>query len=249
MNEFETLHEFLEYPLGSADAVFERFAGLPGAVFRGVGKERFLFVPGTRTNKVVLTAHADTHWDARHERYPDLDLQAPRRVAYRQGAFRSRGARFGIGADDRAGCAILWLLRDMGHSLLVLDCEEGGLIGARWLMAANADIADTLNRNHQFMVEFDRQHPREFKCYEVGTDDFRAYVAQQTGYVEPDRLRGSDIKVLCRDICGVNLSVGYADEHTPGEYVRYTDWKHTLDVATRWLSQPELPRFELSKPA
>ncbi|MBI5879172.1 MAG: hypothetical protein HZB53_16110 [Chloroflexi bacterium] len=249
MTEFDTLRELLEYPLGSADAVFERFAALPGAVFRGSGKERFLFVPGTRTNKVVLIAHADTHWDARHARYPDLDVSMPRRVSYRHGDFVSRSARSGIGADDRAGCAMLWLLRDMGHALLVPDCEEGGLIGSRWLMDANPDIADLLNRDHQFMVEFDRQHAREFKCYEVGTDAFRAYVADKTGYTEPDRLRGSDIKALCRDICGVNLSVGYADEHTPGEYIRYADWKHTLDMSRAWLSEPDLPRFDLPKAA
>jgi len=249
MNEFETLREFLEYPLGSADAVFERFRALPGAIMRGDGKDRFLYVPGTRQNKVVLVAHADTHWDARHGRYPDLELSEPRRVAYRNGAFVSRSARSGIGADDRAGCAILWLLRDYGHALLVPDGEEGGLIGSRWLMDANPDIAGELNRDHQFMIEFDRQHPREFKCYEVGTDAFRAYVTEKTGYVEPDRLRGSDIKVLCRDICGVNLSVGYADEHAPGEYIRYADWKHTLDLSRAWLAEPDLPRFDLPKPA
>lgn len=247
MNELETLRSFLETPLGTSDAIFERFASLPGAVFRGSGKERFLYVPGERANKVVLVAHADSHWDARHGRYPELGDEISHRLTYRQGTFRSRSRRYGIGGDDRAGCAILWLLRESGHSLLVPDCEEGGLVGSRWLMSdsANADIADALNAEHQFMIEFDRQNAREFKCYEVGTDEFRGYVMQKTGYTEPDRLRGSDIKVLCRDICGVNLSVGFGDEHTPGEFVRYTDWKRTLDLARAWLADDAIPRFAL----
>ena len=40
---------------------------------------------------------------------------------YRSGVYDE-----GIGADDRAGCAILWLLKDSGHSLLVTNGEEIG---------------------------------------------------------------------------------------------------------------------------
>jgi hypothetical protein len=33
---------------------------------------------------------------------------------------------YGLGADDRAGCTILWLLRDMGYSILCLLFVETG---------------------------------------------------------------------------------------------------------------------------
>ena len=32
--------------------------------------------------------------------------------------------KYGIGADVRAGCAILWLLKDLGHHIIVCDYEN-----------------------------------------------------------------------------------------------------------------------------
>ena len=59
-NHVEVLRSFLEIPLGSADGVFDRFLEIPGAIYRGEGLERFLYVRGSRSNKVLLVAHADT---------------------------------------------------------------------------------------------------------------------------------------------------------------------------------------------
>ena len=42
---------------------FDRFLEIPGAIYRGQGLERFLYVRGSRSNKVLLVAHADTIWD------------------------------------------------------------------------------------------------------------------------------------------------------------------------------------------
>ena len=62
-NHIEVLRSFLEIPLGSADSVFNRFMEIPGAIYRGEGLERFLYVRGARPNRVLLVAHADTVWD------------------------------------------------------------------------------------------------------------------------------------------------------------------------------------------
>ena len=51
-------------------------------------------------------------------------------VVFEDGVYSSGDDLCGIGADDRAGCAMLWLLRDSGHSLLILDGEEHGQVGA-----------------------------------------------------------------------------------------------------------------------
>ena len=53
------LYDFLNIPLDSGDEIFERFATLPGAI-SGVGKnplERYVYIPGTRKDRVVLVAH------------------------------------------------------------------------------------------------------------------------------------------------------------------------------------------------
>jgi hypothetical protein len=216
--------------------IFERFSTLKIAhrIARGADDTRFLYIQGARADRVLLIAHADTVWDAK-EGYP-----AP--VRYENGVYSSQNPTLGIGADDRAGCALVWELRNMGHSLLITSGEEKGCIASHWLADANPDVLAELNA-HQFMVQFDRQQATQFKCYEVGTDEFRAYVHTQTGYTEPDRLRGTDIKILAQQICGVNLSVGYYDEHTPNERLAFAEWEHTLNLTKAWLSQNALPKF------
>ena len=218
------------------DGVLDRFAALSArAVDRGTGDERFVYIPGARTDRVLLAAHADTRFDHLPAFPPPLQVA--------DGIVRSADPAMGCGADDRAGCAILWALRDLGHSLLVTSCEEYGQKASHWLMEHNPDLAAEINDAHGFAVAFDRRNAADFKCYDVGTDAFRAYVAAMTGYTEPDRGSVTDIRVLCRDIPGANLSVGYHNEHTPAEYLDLAAWRHTLAVAREWLAPSGLPRF------
>jgi hypothetical protein len=158
------------------------------------------------------------------------------------------GEKGGLGADDRAGCALLWLLRESGHSLLLTDGEEKGRLGAKWLMEENSDLADEINRNHQFMVEFDRGNENDFKCYGVGTPDFREYIENTLQCREPDRTSYTDIVTLCRDITGVNLSLGYYNWHRTDETIVPAKWKAALDKYRQWLCREDLPKFDLVSP-
>ncbi len=240
MSDIQILMEFLQMPLESADAVFDKFAQIHSAICRGQGLEKFLFVEGTRKNKVLLVAHADTYWDDHYFSYHKNKVS----IVYEDGIIRNRNG--GLGADDRAGCAMIWLLKEMGHSILITNGEEHGRIGSNWLMTANHDIANEINFNHQFIIQLDRRNGRDFKCYSVGTHEFRAYISKITGYSEPDRHYYTDIVTLCRDICGVNLSIGYRNEHSQDEYLVVADWLNTLNLCRQWLSESELPRFCLS---
>jgi hypothetical protein len=246
MQDKDILLEFLNYPLNSATPILDRFAGLKGAIRQSAGgNQRFVYVPGKRSAKVVLVAHADTVWDTTSDNMGNILAD----LITTGSTIRSGSAAYGIGADDRAGCAILWLMKDSGHSLLVTDGEERGRIGSRWLMddSVNVGIREELQRDHQFMVQLDRRNARDFKCYLAGTEAFREYVCKKTGYTEPDRNSSTDIVTLCRDIAGVNLSVGYRHEHTPDEELHVDVWQHTLDLVREWLGETDLPRFELPK--
>ena len=240
-NHIEVLRSFLEIPLGSADSVFDRFLEIRGAIYRGEGLERFLYVRGSRSNKVLLVAHADTVWDREY----GYDPGPTNEIMIEDGNIRAVNEEFGLGADDRAGCAMLWLLKDLVHSLLVTNGEEHGQTGSSWLKSHNKHIYNEINRDHQFVMEFDRRNGGDFKCYDVGTDEFRFYVTKKTGYTEPDRRATTDIRLLCRDIPGVNLSVGYHNEHHEKEYLSIVEWEHSLDVVTEWFSEPNLERFAL----
>ena len=124
----ETLLEFLSLPISDSKPVMKLFESLPGAIahYDG-GKRNFVYVPGTRKDRVLLVAHADTVWHKEYGNPQDA------KVTYENGVYASTDPNCGIGADDRAGCAMLWALRDCGHSLLVVDGEEKGKHGAKYL--------------------------------------------------------------------------------------------------------------------
>ena len=226
--------EFLSMPLGSSGEIFAKFRELDGAEHQGVGKHQFLYRPGPREDRVLLVAHADTVWDCGRQE-----------IVNENGVIRNKLG--GLGADDRAGCAIVWLLRDLGHSLLIVDGEESGRQGSTWLMDANPDIRNEINDKHNFVIEFDRRNGRDYKCYDVGTPEFRKYIEAMTGYTESDRHSYTDIGTLCRKIPGANLSVGYRNEHTKQEYLVVKEWQHTLDLSRQWLAGLGLPKFALPR--
>lgn len=242
MNEVDILKQFLECPIWTSKPIFDIFKSLENAVFREKSensKERFLFVNGVRKNKVVLVAHADTFFD---EYYSG---KKQRHYVIKQGDFFIGNSlereRMALGADDRSGCAMIWLLKDTGHSILITDGEEKGRIGSNWLMRKNSDIAKIINQ-HQFMIQLDRRNSNDFKCYNVGSDEFRTFIREKTNFSEPDRSSFTDICTLCDEICGVNFSVGYYDEHTDNERINIKEWINTLTLVKSLLKN-DLPKF------
>jgi len=253
MNDKDVLMEFLKMPLGGTDEVFDKFSKISGAEVHGSGLKKFLFIKGSRKNRVLLVAHSDTYWD---KAYGGCNSSngAPGEICEEDGIIRNRNG--GLGADDRAGCAIAWLLKDLGHSILITSGEEQGRQGSNYLVRSHPGIREEINRNHRFVVQFDRRNARDFKCYSVGTDMFREYVKGKTGsydrknksFCEPDKRSATDIVTLCESVCEVNLSVGYKGEHTTEECLVIEDWENTLDLSRKWFSEPDIPRFDLPSP-
>jgi putative aminopeptidase FrvX len=239
--EKETLKYFLDMSLADTTGVFNEFKKIDNHIFREEknSQRRFLYIEGSKENKVVLVAHADTVWDG--EYYYDQT------VIERDGFFVGKNQlNTGIGADDRAGCAILWELRNSGHSLLITDGEERGCIGTKWLMNENPDIAERINQ-HLFMIEFDRRNATDYKTYNVGSQEFHEFIEEETGYTRPNKLSSTDITHLCKKICGVNLSVGYYDEHHSYERINIAEWQNTLAIARKLLSKDLSKVFVLNK--
>lgn len=55
-------------------------------------------------------------------------------------------------------------------------------------MSNNQDIATEINGEYRFMIEFDRGHGTDYKCYDGGTLRLRAYIEQTTGYINRDNV-------------------------------------------------------------
>ena len=241
-SDYDALIQFLSIPVGDSREVLLRFADLTGAQHCGDGLAQFVYIPGSRLDRVVLVAHADTVWDEAYTTARPVVSS----ILSDGGVLRSASNDIGIGVDDRAGCAILWCLRNLGHSLLITNGEECGRQGSKWLMRNNKKVAEEINCTHQFVVQLDRENCQEYKCYGVGSKEFRAYVEESTGYTEPDRKRSTDIVELCQKITGVNLSIGYYDAHCKSASLKIQEWQATLNICRKWLTQMDLPKFVLA---
>ncbi len=232
--------------LATQKEVLDSFHNIPGAYSDGSGDTRFVFIDGTRKDKVLLVAHADTVFRNHSIKigfHNDIFFSKSRNLSYKNKAGETVKYGVGIGADDRAGCAIVWELQKLGHSILITSGEEIGGVGSNFLMRFKY-WREKINKEHQFAVQFDRKGANDIVFYDVGTKAFKKYVSKSTGYV-PASGSFTDICNLCDDICGVNMSVGYYFEHSCNERLIYSQWLRTLNTAYKWLSQDNLPKFNL----
>lgn len=213
--------------------VLDKFSELPGAIHVGEGLNQFVYIPGTRKNKLLFVAHSDTVWD-------DCDKIDP---IFEKGIYKSKNPKVGIGADDRAGIAILWKLRDSGHSLLIPNGEESGGKGSDFLMGLSG-YSEEIN-SHQFAIEFDRHSANHLVFYRVGSPDLLKFL--QTVYKEYKEESGSytDISTICETMAGVNISVGYKDHHSTQEILVQSQWQRTLDLTIKLSLMDDVPRFDI----
>ena len=236
------LEEILASPIDDAAPLLKRFAALPGATARLEGdKCDFVYVPGKRDDRVLLAAHADTVWDKEY-----TEKRRRGRIKCKNGVYSSTNPFCGIGADDRAGCAMLWLLRESGHSLLVTDGEEKGMLGSGYIRNHCPELFAEIN-DHSYIIQADRRNASDYKCYNLPvTDEFREFIEKNTGYADAGKNAATDIVALCEKICGVNLSVGYYNEHHKEEILVFDEWYNTLITIEKMTSPPQ-KRFLLSE--
>lgn len=235
------LQQFLSVPLADGKDIFSLFSQIPDAVY-GCGEEplqRYVYIPGTRKDRVLLVAHADTVWDAHYGNPMTTEPE------FQKGVFFSTNRESGIGADDRAGCAMLWALRESGHSLLVVDGEEKGKVGAKYLRDSNNKLFGEINR-HCFMLELDWRGTGECLYNQVDyTEKFRRYITDHLGFRDGQAKGGCDLQILCHRVCGVNLGVGYYNYHTPQEVLSVAEWENTYFKLRGFLEGPQR-RFAIS---
>lgn len=223
----------------TTEGVLKAFAGLPNAIDVGHGLERYVYVPGTRKDKVLLVAHSDTVWNRGNAKiHPVLTSDQKVIVSGKNG--------IGIGADDRAGCAMLWLLRNLGHSLLIPNGEECGGVGSSFLMD-DPNMASIV-QSHQFAIEFDRMNDKDLVFYSVGTVSFKDFLEEKLPGYKQDVGSYTDISTLCTDICGVNMSIGYYYQHSQHECLNLSEWNKSYKAVKKLLEMEDIPRFPLSGP-
>lgn len=128
---------------------------------------------------------------------------------------------YGLGADDRAGIFAIMNLLSAGYrpTIILTTDEESGNIGAQVLTRLISKAPIEL----KYIIQLDRRGKKDCVFYDCWNEEFMDYVIN-FGF---DISFGSysDISSICPawDVAGVNLSIGYKDEHTFRErlYVNY----------------------------
>ena len=152
---------------------------------------------------VALVAHLDT-----------VFKQPPQRIFYDKEK-NVMWSPEGLGADDRAGVfAIVQILKSgLRPTIILTTDEEKGGFGVSTLVQHIKKPPTDL----KYIIELDRQGSIDCVFYNCLNKDFERYV-ESFGFVS-DFGSFSDISILCPSwkVAGVNLSIGYYDEHTKSE--------------------------------
>ena len=139
----------------------------------------------------------------------------------------------GLGADDRAGVfAILQILRTglRPHVIFTTDEESGGL-GATALSLLDCPFKDL-----KYIIELDRRGSNDCVFYDCENPKFTEYV-ESFGF-EWNFGTYTDICEFCPKwkIAGVNLSVGYRDEHSVSEVLFVGQLLSTIEKVKKMLA-------------
>lgn len=179
----------------------------------------YLFCTGSIP--VCLVAHLDTVFTTQPE---EIYYDTMKNVMF---------SPQGLGADDRAGVfGILKLVQEgyRPHIILTTNEEKGG-IGARALSKISCPFPDV-----KYFIELDRRGSIDCVFYDCNNPDFTGYV-ESFGFCE-NWGTYSDISDICEawGIAGVNLSIGYENEHSFSETFNLSYFFNTLDKVKKMLN-------------
>ena len=178
---------------------------------------------------IALVAHMDTVF-----KFPATELYYDRKK-------NVMWSPTGMGADDRAGVfAIIQLIKRgyRPHIIFTTD-EEIGCVGAAKLADYKCPFSDL-----KYIIQLDRRNGNDCVFYDCENPDFEKYI-ENFGFVTA---YGSftDISELCPEweIAGVNLSIGYRDEHTTSEVLFVGQMLSTIEKVEKMLSEKDIPSFK-----
>lgn len=148
----------------------------------------------------------------------------------------------GLGADDRAGVFAILLIIQHGFrpTVIFTTDEELGCLGADKLVLDYPEPPWPIN----YIVQLDRQGANDCVFYNCNNPEFEKYI-EEFGFVS-DFGSFSDISAICPTwgVAGVNLSVGYINEHTLQETLHVKFWKRTIKQVEKMLKKEKIPTFD-----
>ena len=180
---------------------------------------------------VALTAHLDT-----------VFKEAPQRIFYDR-VKNVMWSPEGLGADDRAGVyAIIQIIKSgLRPTIIFTTDEELGCKGAEKLVKDMPNAPTDL----KYIIELDRKGSDDCVFYQCNNPDFENYI-ESFGFVM-NFGSFSDISEICPPwgVAGVNLSIGYYDEHSYSETLYIGQMLNTVNKVKKMLNEAQnAPHFE-----
>ncbi len=199
-----------------------------------ISEKRYILARGDIP--IMLVAHLDTV-------YPDYTRHTMQ--IYYDRSQQVMWSPDGLGADDRAGVILILKILEAGyrpHVLFTHDEEIGG-IGA---LDFSFDF-DRLKLDIRYMIQLDRMGYEDCVFYSCGNEEFIDYV-ESFGFIWSYGTF-SDISTLMPEtrIAGVNLSVGYLEEHSEAEHWHLNWANQTYNKVLAMLSAPPAEPFKYIK--
>ncbi len=193
-----------------------------------ISRKEYLFAKGDIP--IALVAHMDTVFQK-----PPKDIYYDREM----GVIWSPEGGCG---DDRAGVfAILKVIQSgLRPSVIFTTDEEVGGLGAEKLINDFPEAPTQLN----YIIQLDRRGTNDCVFYDCDNPQFVQYV-ESFGFIE-NYGSFSDISEICPawGMAGVNLSIGYEDEHSVSETLHVNPLLKTISKVKSMLQATNIPEFK-----
>lgn len=197
--------------------------------YQPVATKKYIYAEGNIP--IALVAHMDI-----------VGKEPPKKLYYDQKKKVMWAGGHILGADDRAGIAAIWeIIKDgIYKPHLIFTCEEEtGAAGASAIASLDMPFKDL-----KYIIELDRQGEEDCVFYDCDNEEFTDFISQY-GFV-PEWGTFTDISLICPawKVAGVNLSVGYYNEHTKYEMLNFNHLEKTIDRVRHMLQACPEKTFE-----
>ena len=200
--------------------------------FGGFTDEEFFAYKEGDTKLPLLVAHTDTV-AAIPPKKSEIIYDPKNKVILRKPMLGwSKWGSEPLGADDRLGVAMIYLLLQQFPEapVLLLNYEEYGGYGAR---QAAAILKEELQR-YPYFIELDRCGCKHFAHYGHINTQFTEFLSAILPNWQFQRGTFTDIAILCPAAkrCGINIAIGYYNQHTAHEFVELQHNRRPLKVGS-----------------
>ena len=225
-SDYEILEKLISLKQTSTKKMVSKFLNLK--YDKVIENKDFIFAAGDIP--IALVAHLDTVFEKdKYHKRDELFYDVKKGILWNP---------YGAGFDDKAGVFAILKIIQKGfkpHVIFTTDEEIGG-VGAT---ALTEKYENYPFKELKYIIELDRANEVDCVFYDCLNPKFIEYI-ESFGFIESWGTF-SDIDVLCSDweVAGVNLSIGYKNEHTTSETLNINVLFKTIEKVIHMLQDVE----------